>query len=93
MNKQELINGMASETGLTKKDCTAALDAYIATVKKSLKKGDAVRLVGFGTFDVKKRAARTGKNPRTGAAMKIPACKVPTFKAGKDLKTAVNSKK
>ena len=93
MNKQELINGMAAETGLTKKDCTAVLDAYIETVKKSLKKGDAVRLVGFGTFDVKKRAARTGKNPRTGAAMKIPACKVPTFKAGKDLKTAVNSKK
>ena len=93
MNKQELINSMATETGLTKKDCTAALDAYLETVKKSLKKGDAVRLVGFGTFDVKKRAARTGKNPRTGAAMKIPACKVPTFKAGKELKTVVNSKK
>lgn len=90
MNKQELISTMASETGLTKKDCGAALDAYIGAVKASLKKGDAVRLVGFGTFDVKKRTERTGKNPRTGASMKIPASKAPVFKAGKDLKDAVN---
>lgn len=92
MNKQELISAMAAKTGLTKKDCGAALDAYVGTVKASLKKGDAVRLVGFGTFDIKKRTARTGKNPRTGASMKIPACKVPTFKAGKDLKDSVNKK-
>ncbi|NLW65334.1 MAG: HU family DNA-binding protein [Clostridiales bacterium] len=93
MNKQEIISNMAAESGLSKKDCAAALDAYIASVKKSLKEGDAVRLVGFGTFDVKKRSARTGKNPKTGESMKIPECKVPTFKAGKELKTAVNGKK
>lgn len=90
MNKQELISAMATDTGLTKKDCGAALEAYVAAVKASLKKGDAVRLVGFGTFDVKKRPARTGKNPRTGQSMKIAACKVPTFRAGKNLKESVN---
>ena len=89
MNKQDIINSMATETGLSKKDCTAALEAYISTVKNSLKKGDAVRLIGFGTFDIKERSARSGKNPKTGESMKIPECKVPTFKAGKDLKTAV----
>lgn len=92
MNKQEIINSMAAETGLTKKDCGMALDAYIVAVKNSLKKGEAVRLVGFGTFDVKQRAARTGKNPKTSESMKIPACKVPVFKAGKDLKKTVNAK-
>lgn len=90
MNKQELISAMSAETGLTKKDCGAALEAYISTVKVSLKKGEPVRLVGFGTFNVKKRPARTGKNPRTGLSMKIPPCTVPTFRAGKNLKDYVN---
>ena len=90
MNKQELISTMASETGLTKKDCGAALDAYISAVKTSLTKGEAVRLVGFGTFDVKTRTERSGKNPRTGESMKIPSSVAPVFKAGKDLKGIVN---
>ena len=93
MNKTDLIAAVAEKSELSKKDAEKAVVAFLTSVEESLKAGDKVSIVGFGTFDVKKRAARTGKNPRTGAAMKIPACKVPTFKAGKDLKTAVNSKK
>ena len=89
MNKNELIASMASETGLTKTDSAKALDAFVASITKALKSGDEVRLVGFGTFAVSKRAATTGRNPRTGAAIKIPARKQAKFKAGKALKDAV----
>lgn len=93
MNKQELIAAIAAETNLTKKDSAAALEAFTAAVTNSLKKGEPVRLLGFGTFEVKARAARTGKNPRTGEAIKIPAGKSPAFKAGKELKDAVANAK
>lgn len=93
MNKQELIAAIAAETNLTKKDSAAALEAFTAAVTDSLKKGEPVRLLGFGTFEVKARAARTGKNPRTGEAINIPAGKSPAFKAGKELKDAVANAK
>ena len=89
MNKQELINSVAAETGLSKKDSAAALDAVTAAIAASLSKGEPVRLLGFGTFDVKNRAARTGKNPKTGETIQIPAGKIPGFKAGKELKDSV----
>ena len=90
MNKTDLIAAVAAKAELTKKDAAAATDAVIAAVKEALVKGDKVQLVGFGTFEVRKRSARQGKNPRTGAAIKIAASKVPAFKAGKPLKDAVN---
>lgn len=90
MNKSELIDAVADSADLSKADAARALDAAIGAVTKSLKKGDSVTLVGFGTFLVRKRAARTGRNPRTGAEIKIKASKVPAFKAGKALKDAVN---
>ena len=90
MNKNELISAIANETGLTKTDSAKAVDAMVLSVTKALKKSDEVRLVGFGTFSVAKRAATTGRNPRTGAAIKIPARKVAKFKAGKALQDAVN---
>ena len=90
MNKNELISSIASETGLTKTDSAKAVDAFVASVTKALKSGDEVRLVGFGTFAVSKRSATTGRNPRTGATIKIPARKQAKFKAGKALKEAVN---
>ncbi len=90
MNKNELISCMASSTGMTKTDSAKALDAFINSVTKSLKSGKEVRLVGFGTFGVSKRAATTGRNPRTGAAIKIPARKVAKFKPGKSLMETVN---
>ena len=93
MNKNELIAAMAEKSGLSKKDAGAALDAFTASVQDALKSGDKVQIVGFGSFEVKARAARTGKNPRTGEAVKIKASKVPTFKAGAALKNAVNTKK
>ena len=89
MNKQELINEISKKTGLTKKDSTAALDAFIEAVKASLKKGSDVRLVGFGTFTVKKRKAKKGRNPRTGEEIKIPAKKVPAFRPASELKKLV----
>lgn len=89
MNKQELIDAIAKESKLTKVDSKKALDAIIKATTKALKKGDKVILVGYGTFSVVKRAARTGKNPRTGAAIKIPAKKAVKFKAGADLAKAV----
>ncbi len=92
MNKTELIDAIAKETGLSKKDASKALDALTGAVTKALKKKDKVQLVGFGTFEVAKRVARTGHNPQTGAAIKIPACASPKFKAGKALKDAVNKK-
>ena len=93
MNKTELIEAIAKESKLSKKDAEAALSAYTTVVTKALKKGDKVTLVGFGTYEVRKRAARTGKNPQTGETIKIAAAKIPAFKPGKGLKDAVNSKK
>ena len=93
MNKSELIAALAAKTDLTKKDSERALGAFIDTVTDQLKKGNKIHLVGFGTFEVAKRAARTGKNPQTGAEIKIAASKAPKFKPGKALKDAVNKKK
>lgn len=90
MNKTELIEAVASAADISKAAATRAVDGMINTVTKALKKGEQVALVGFGTFAVRKRAARTGRNPRTGAAIKIKAAKVPSFRAGKALKDAVN---
>ncbi len=89
MNKTELIAGMAEASGLSKKDCESALNAFTAQVEKALKNGDKVQLVGFGSFEVRARAARTGRNPATKAAISIPASKAPVFKAGKALKDSV----
>jgi DNA-binding protein HU-beta len=85
MNKAELVAQVADETGITKTQANAALDSFIDAVTKTLKKGDKVTLVGFGTFSVSKRQARTGRNPQTGEAIKIKAKKVARFKAGKEL--------
>ena len=90
MNKQELISAIAEKANLSKKDSEAALGALVGAVEDALKKGDKVSLVGFGTFEVRERAARTGRNPQTGAEMKIAAAKVPAFKAGKALKDSIN---
>ncbi len=89
MNKAELIDAVAGSADISKAAAGRALDATIATVTKALKKGNTVTLVGFGTFSVRKRSARTGRNPRTGEAIKIKASKVPGFKAGKALKDAI----
>ncbi len=93
MNRNELIEAMVKVTGVSKKDTEATLKAFTEVVTKTLKKGDSITLVGFGTFGVGKRAARKGRNPQTGAEIKIPASKMPKFKAGKGLKDAVNNKK
>jgi DNA-binding protein HU-beta len=90
MNKSELIDAIADNAGLTKADAGRALDGVITAVTDALKGGDSVSLVGFGTFAVKDRAARAGRNPQTGATIQIKAAKVPSFKAGKALKDAVN---
>ncbi len=90
MNKTDLIQAIADTAELTKADASRALEAFFATVQKSLKKGEDVSVVGFGTFTVRKRAARVGRNPRTNEAIKIKASKVPAFKAGKTLKDALN---
>lgn len=92
MNKAELIAKIAEESKLTKKAAETALDAFVATVESALKAGDKVQLVGFGTFSVRQRAARKGRNPQTKAEIKIPASKAPVFKAGKALKDLVNNK-
>ncbi|MDO5574990.1 MAG: HU family DNA-binding protein [bacterium] len=92
MNKTELVAAMADQAGLSKKDAEKALKAFTDVVSKELKKGEKVQLVGFGTFEVSKRAAREGRNPQSGAVMKIPASKAPKFKAGKALKDLVNKK-
>ncbi|MBQ7557324.1 MAG: HU family DNA-binding protein [Lachnospiraceae bacterium] len=93
MNKTEFVDAIAKEAGLSKKDAEAAVKAYASVVTKELKKKGKVQLIGFGTFETSKRAARTGRNPRSGAEIKIPAAVVPKFKAGKALKDAVNKKK
>jgi len=90
MNKQDLIDAIAKASGLSKAAAARSLDATTDAVTKSLKKGDPVQLIGFGTFKVSKRAARNGRNPRTGAAIKIAARKAPVFTAGKALKDALN---
>ena len=90
MRKVELVEAVADKAGLTKTDAAKAIDATFAAITSALKKGDKVPLVGFGTFAVTNRAARDGRNPRTGAVVKIPARKAVTFKAGVALKDAVN---
>jgi len=90
MNKSEFVNAVSDAANLSKVDGARAVEAVIETVKKALKKGDTVALVGFGTFIVRKRSARTGRNPRTGQQIKIKASKNPSFKAGKALKDAIN---
>ncbi len=91
MNKTELIAAIAEQADLTKVDAGKALDAVTSAITAALKGGDSVTLVGFGTFKVSTRAARTGRNPRTGAELKIAARKAPAFTAGKTLKDAVNA--
>ena len=90
MNKAEFTDAVAEGAELSKADAGRAVDAMVAAITKALKKGDTVTLVGFGTFSVRKRGARTGRNPRTGETIKIKASKNPAFKAGKALKDAVN---
>ncbi|MDR5906032.1 MULTISPECIES: nucleoid-associated protein HU-beta [Halomonadaceae] len=90
MNKSELIEAIAASADIPKAAASRALDAMVDSVTDSLKKGDSVSLVGFGTFTVKERAARTGRNPQTGKPIEISAAKVPSFKAGKALKDSVN---
>ncbi len=89
MNKAELISQLADDAGITKTQANAALDSFVTTVTKTLKKGDKVTLVGFGTFSVSKRAARNGRNPQTGEVIKIKARKVAKFKAGKELSARI----
>ena len=89
MNKAELIAKVAEDAAITKTQANAALDSFVEAVTKSLKKGDKVTLVGFGTFSVSKRAARTGRNPQTGESIKIKAKKVARFKAGKELSAKI----
>ena len=90
MNKSDLINAIAEHANLSKADAGRSLEAFINTIETTLKAGDVITLVGFGTFQVKARAARTGRNPQTGQEITIAAANVPSFKAGKGLKDAVN---
>ncbi len=92
MNKAELIAAIAAQTNETKKNAEAAVNAFVDVVTEALVKGDKVQLVGFGSFEVRKRAARKGRNPQTKEEIKIPASKAPVFKAGKALKDLVNKK-
>lgn len=93
MTKSELVSAMSEKTGASKKDAAASIDAFVEIIFDVLKHGDKLQLVGFGTFEVSERAARTGRNPQTGEDIKIPAAKIPKFKAGAALKNAVNSGK
>ena len=90
MNKAELVAAIASETGLMKTDCEKALASLTSNITESLKKGDDVKILGFGSFSVQDRVARTGRNPRTGDEVQIAACKSPKFKAGKEFKATLN---
>lgn len=90
MNKTELVESIAQKTGLSKKDSESALNAFLDTVKETLKNDDKIQLVGFGSFEVRTRASRKGINPQTKEEIKIPASKAPVFKAGKALKNEVN---
>jgi len=89
VNKAELINRVAEKTGLTKKDTEKAVNAVVETIEQALANGEKVSLVGFGTFEVRSRKARTGRNPQTGATIEIPASRVPAFRPGKALKERV----
>ena len=89
LSKQDVISSVADATGLNKKEAGDAVDAVVNTIKNALAEGNSVGLIGFGSFEVKTRAARTGRNPQTGAELDIPEKKVPSFKAGKELKDAV----
>lgn len=89
MNKTDLINAVAEQADLTKKEAGLAVDAVFESIQSSLSKGEKVQLIGFGNFEVRERAARKGRNPQTGAEIEIPASKVPAFKPGKALKDAV----
>ncbi|HEY8393742.1 MAG TPA: HU family DNA-binding protein [Thermaerobacter sp.] len=89
MNKPELVNAIAEKTGLNKKDSERAVNAFVESISEALAKGEKVSLVGFGTFEVRTRQARTGRNPRTGQTLTIPAAKVPAFKPGKQLREMV----
>ena len=91
MNKAELVTAMAEKTQKNKKETEESINAIIEVITEVLEKGDKVQLVGFGSFEVKKRAERKGRNPQTGEEMKIPASNVPVFKAGKELKNVVNN--
>ncbi len=93
MNRKELIDALAAKTNSTKADAERNIAALLEIISATLKKGDKLALVGFGTFEVRKRAARVGRNPKTGAELKIKASKVPAFKAGATLKAAVNGAK
>lgn len=90
MNKGELVEVVATETHLTKADCTRVVECMIDQVRKTVRKGEDVKLTGFGTFTRAKRKARTGRNPQTGAEIKIPAAKVPKFKPGKEFRALLN---
>ena len=90
MNKNDLVAAVAADTDLSKSDAGKAIESVFTVIMKALKKGDEVRLVGFGTFSVSRRAASEGRNPRTGEKIKIPATKQPKFRAGKGLKDAIN---
>lgn len=90
MNKTELVAAIAENASISKTDAASALDGMITAITDALKNGDQVALIGFGSFSIKERAARTGRNPRTGEAIQIKASKIPSFKAGKALKDAVN---
>lgn len=91
MNKSDLVNSIANKSGLNKKNSEAALDAFLSSVEDAMKNGDKIQLVGFGTFEVKERAARKGRNPQTKQEITIPASKAPVFKPGKGLKDNINS--
>ena len=91
MNKSELVAALAEKAEFSKKDAEKALNGFVEVISESLTKGDKVQLIGFGTFEVKNRPARTARNPRTGAEIKIAASKAPAFKAGKALKDKVNT--
>jgi len=90
LNKAELIGSVAEKAGMPKKDAEKAVNAVFASIEEALAKGDKVQLVGFGTFEVRERAARTGRNPQTGEEIQIAATRVPAFRAGKALKDSVN---
>ena len=90
MNKSELIAALAAKTGETKKNAETAVDAFVEVITEALAKGDKVQLVGFGTFEIRERAEREGRNPQNNEPIKIPAAKVPVFKAGKEFKERVN---
>jgi len=89
MNKQDLINSISEKSGLTKKDVEAVLNTFLGEVTEALSSGEKVQLIGFGTFETRKRSARVGRNPQTGATLPIPESKIPAFKAGNKLKEAV----